>query len=132
MSGPAHSSIDTVEDDDEAEDDDPTTRYRLRPSVEGSPYSLAMHSSIDPMVGWRGSSLPLFHLRFFSSASEFSRFSGGITVSKCGEPRVAVRAPIEREGDELGEGAGRDGMTMPNDWAIRPSCPGVRGRFGGA
>lgn len=53
-------------------------------------------------------------------------------MSKYGDPLVGAMAPTVREGDEVGEGAGRDGITMPNDWAIRPSWPGVNGLFGGA
>ena len=50
MSGPAHSSVDTVEDEEE-EEDPATTRYNPRPLVEGKPNSLAMLSSMEPMVG---------------------------------------------------------------------------------
>lgn len=51
MSGPAHSSTDAVDEEEEADEEEGTTRYRLTPSVDGKPYSLAMHNSIDPIVG---------------------------------------------------------------------------------
>lgn len=125
MSGPAHSSVDIVEAADEVEEE-ALTRNISRPTVAGSPYSLAMESSMDPMVGCSGNNLPRFHLLFFSSSTPpgLSRTKGGMTVNRYGEPLVVVIEEgclVDPEGDETGEGWGKEGMTIPNDCAIRPS-----------
>jgi hypothetical protein len=83
-------------------------------------------------------------------AERLSRDSGGTTARRYGEWDIDVEWEIVgrredeaeaadrvgdavwRFGDEVGEGEkGSEGMTIPNDWAIRPSCLGDRGCFGG-
>lgn len=50
ISGPAHSSVETVDAEEDIEDAE-LTRNSSRPVVDGSPYSLAMQSNMDPIVG---------------------------------------------------------------------------------
>lgn len=68
------------------------TRYSPIPLVEGRLYSLAILSSIEPIVGCRGRSLPLFHRFCLSFTSwlelsvdgRLSRANGGMTVRRYG------------------------------------------------
>jgi len=49
---------------------------------------------------------------------------GGMTVSKWGDFRVEVKVgdrSYRDEGENEVEGCGKEGMTIPNDCAIRPS-----------
>lgn len=133
MRGPGSSEISET-DDAEAQDRCPVwTRYRCMPFVDGKPYSRAMASSIHPMVGCRGSRRPRRQrLRLCSLLAEVDggrREMGGTTVSKHGDERVGVLVAesdglIERIGDACepdGGGVGKEGTSIPNDWAIRPN-----------
>jgi hypothetical protein len=60
----------------------------LIPLVDGKPYSLAIASSMEPIVGCRGINLPLLHLLAASApfveveAEGGSSDIGGITVNR--------------------------------------------------
>lgn len=138
--GPGSSEVSEKEDVDE-DRLGAWEMYRWIPFVEGSPYSLAIATSIDPTVGWSGISLPRLHLLALSAPVEEvdggKSDMGGMTVSRKGEGRVGC--PLE---DPAGESeravglptdkpGGIDGTSIPNDWAIRPNCLGDKGLVGG-
>lgn len=72
--GPGSSEMSDIEDED---DRCVFAMYRWIPVVDGRPYSLAMASNIDPIVGCSGISLPLLHLLADSAPSVEVDAEGG-------------------------------------------------------